>query len=68
MGIFDFLKPKSFRHGVSAGSEKLFMVTGWTTIMKMENEILKNWTKQMCELGYKFDCDFDGWGTTPDQE
>lgn len=58
----------SVSHGVSAGSKKLFIVTGWTTKMKMENEIVKNWTKQMCELGYKFDCDFDGWGTTPDQE
>ena len=58
----------SVEHGDSAGDKKLFIVTGWTTKMKMENEIVIQWTKQMCELGYKFDSEFDGWGTLPDQE
>ncbi len=58
----------SVKHGASAGNKKLFIITGWTTKMKMENEVVQNWTKQMCELGYKFDCEFDGWGTTPEQE
>jgi regulator of RNase E activity RraB len=58
----------SVEHGVSAGDKNLFIVTGWTTKMKMEDEIVKQWTKQMCELGYKFDCEFDGWGTQPDQD
>lgn len=53
------------QHGVSAGDKKLFIVTGWTTKMKMSDEVVKQWTKQMCELGYKFDCEFDGWGTDP---
>ena len=55
-------------HGVSAGDKNLFIVTGWTTKMKMEGDIVNQWTKQMCELGYQFDCEFDGWGTEPDQE
>lgn len=55
------------QHGVSAGDNKLFLVTGWTTKMKMADEVVKQWTKQMCELGYKFDCEFDGWGTDPNQ-
>ena len=55
------------QHGPSAGDKKLFIVTGWTTKMKMADSIVADWTKQMCELGYKFDCDFDGWGTSPDQ-
>ena len=54
-------------HGQSAGDKKSFVITGWTTKMKMETHIVANWTKQMCELGYKFDCDFDGWGTSPEQ-
>lgn len=58
----------SVEHGASAGDKKLFIVTGWTTKMKMSDETVKQWTKQMCELGYKFDCDFDGWGTELDQE
>jgi len=58
----------SVQNGVSAGDKKLFVVTGWTTKMKMTNQIVNNWTKEMCELGYKYDCEFDGWGTTTDQE
>lgn len=56
------------QHGVSAGDKKLFIVTGWTTKMKMTDEVVKQWANQMCEIGYKFDCEFDGWGTVPDQE
>ena len=55
-------------HGESAGDKNLFLVTGWSTKMKMNDNVVKVWTKQMCELGYKFDCEFDGWGTGPDQE
>jgi regulator of RNase E activity RraB len=55
------------KHGQSAGDKKLFIITGWTTKMQMADNVVANWTKQMCELGYKFDCDFDGWGTSPDQ-
>jgi len=51
----------------SAGDKKLFIITGWTTKMQMEDSIVANWTKTMCELGYGFDCEFDGWGTTPNQ-
>ena len=55
------------KYGQSAGDEKSFVITGWTTKMKMEDNVVANWTKEMCELGYKFDCEFDGWGTSPDQ-
>jgi regulator of RNase E activity RraB len=55
------------KFGQSAGDKKSFVITGWTTKMKMQDNVVANWTKEMCELGYKFDCDFDGWGTSPDQ-
>ena len=55
------------KSGQSAGDKKLFIITGWTTKMYMENSVVANWTKRMCELGYDFDCEFDGWGTTPNQ-
>lgn len=55
------------KHEQSAGDKSNFIITGWTTKMKMQDTIVANWTKEMCELGYKFDCDFDGWGTSPDQ-
>lgn len=56
------------QHRLSAGNKKLFVVSGWTTKMTMADEVIKQWTKQMCALGYKFDCEFDGWGTEPDQD
>ena len=56
------------KYGVSAGDKKLFVVTGWTTKIRMADDVVMQWTRQMCELGYKFDCDFDGWGTEPDQK
>jgi len=52
----------------SAGKENLFLVNGWTTKMRMDDKTVQHWTEQMGELGYKFDCEFDGWGTTPDQD
>lgn len=55
-------------HGVSAGDKKLFIVTGWTAKIKMADDVVVEWTKQMCELGYKFDSEFDGWGTEANQD
>ena len=54
--------------GQSESYKKLFISTGWTTKMKMDNGTVTSWTREMCELGFKFDCDFDGWGTTPEQD
>lgn len=54
-------------YGKSAGDKKLFVITGWTFRMAMADSVVIDWTKQMC-VGYKFDCEFDGWGTEPDQE
>jgi regulator of RNase E activity RraB len=55
-------------YGVSIGDKKLFIVTGRTTNIIMKEEIVTKWTKEMCEIGYKFDCEFDGWGTEPNQD
>jgi hypothetical protein len=54
-------------YGPAAGNKKLFVITGWTTKMKMTDDTVTRWSEQMCDLGYKFDFNFDGWGTTPDQ-
>jgi regulator of RNase E activity RraB len=50
-------------HRLAVDSKTEFIITGWTTKMKMSEEVVKKWTKEMCELGYKYDCDYDGWGT-----
>ncbi len=57
----------SVHHGVSASNKKLHIITGWTSKMKMADNVVINWTEKMCEIGYEFDCEFDGWGTSPDQ-
>ena len=55
-------------HGLAANSKTEYLVNGWTTKMKMSDNVVKDWTKQMCEIGYKYDCEFDGWGTDPGQD
>lgn len=52
----------------SAGDKKLFVITGWTTKIAMADSTVIDWTKKMCDIGYKYDCEFDGWGTEPGQE
>ena len=65
----DQIKADNFNteyHQAAIGKDQ-FVITGWTNPMKMDEEIVGTWTKKMCELGYKHDCEFDGWGTNPDQ-
>ncbi|MEM0926835.1 MAG: ribonuclease E inhibitor RraB, partial [Planctomycetota bacterium] len=54
-------------HDVAAGDPSQFVITGWTTPMNMSDETVVEWTGKMCDLGQKFDCEFDGWGTNPNQ-
>jgi len=53
--------------GPAAGDSRLVLVTGWTTPIKMIDGLVVAWTEKMCRLGYEHDCEFDGWGTNPDQ-
>ena len=55
------------KYGVSEGAKNLFIITGWSAKVKMQDAVVASWIRQMCSLGYKFDCEFDGWGTMPDQ-
>jgi hypothetical protein len=41
----------------------LYLITGWEKKMKMSEKLISEWTKVMCDLGYEFDCDFEGWRT-----
>ena len=52
-------------HQVAAGDPSLFVITGWTTPMLMTDATVVTWSEEMCDVGYKFDCEFDGWGTHP---
>ncbi|HET6989754.1 MAG TPA: ribonuclease E inhibitor RraB [Bacteroidia bacterium] len=64
-----YLKKRGYsvEYGKAAGISDLFLITGWTTKISMTEESVFVWSKEMCESGYEYDCDFDGWGTTPDQ-
>lgn len=55
----------SINQSVYEEDKKIFIVTGWTTKIKITEEVIKKWTNQMCELGYKFDCEFDFLETNP---
>ena len=40
----------------------LYSITCWTDKIDNDEELLTYWTKHLCQLGYKYDCEFDGWG------
>jgi regulator of RNase E activity RraB len=59
------LKDRNYEvdHRPSASDAKLQLITGWTTEIIMSDAAILDWTRDMCTLGFKYDCDFDGWGT-----
>jgi hypothetical protein len=65
----DILKKKGYevKRMPAAHDKDLQVITGWTRKMKMTDAIVIAWTREMCELGYASDCEFDGWGTDPKQ-
>ena len=54
-------------YGVSADDDSLVVITGWTSPMAMDDSSVTDWTARMCDLGREHDCEFDGWGTNPEQ-
>jgi regulator of RNase E activity RraB len=65
----EYLKKLNYnsQYGTAAQNRELFVINGWTPNIKMEEDVICEWTKQMVQLGYTFDCEFDGWGTFPEQ-
>lgn len=68
-GLAKVLAERSYsvEHGQSTSDDDRLIVTGWTTRMSMDESTVVQWTREMCELGFEHDCEFDGWGTKPDQ-
>ena len=60
-------KEYSVAYRKSGYNKKQFVITGWTRKISIGDSALATWAKEMCELGYKYDCEFDGWGTDIDQ-
>ena len=57
----------SSEFGQSAHDKKVQIVTGWSSPLQMTTAKVLEWTESMCNAGFKHDCEFDGWGTTPKQ-
>lgn len=53
--------------GQAAHDKRIQIVTGWSSPLKMTTAKVLEWTESMCHAGFKHDCEFDGWGTTPEQ-
>jgi regulator of RNase E activity RraB len=56
-------KDYEVKHRPSASNAKVQIITGWTSEILMSENVVLDWTKEMCTLGFTHDCDFDGWGT-----
>ncbi len=51
----------------SGPDTKIRIVAGATVPVLMATEKVLEWTELMCTVGYKHDCEFDGWGLNPEQ-
>ncbi len=51
----------------SDNPKKIRIVAGASEPVQMSKERVLEWTESMCNLGYKHDCEFDGWGLNPEQ-
>jgi hypothetical protein len=47
------------RSGESAGEPALFVTSGWTTPMRMDEATVISWIESMCRLGYANNAEFD---------
>jgi hypothetical protein len=59
------LKNRNYKvnYGPSVSNEKVQLITGLSAEIIMSDAAVLDWTREMCTLGFKHDCDFDGWGT-----
>lgn len=55
------------RVGESESDKNIFVTTGWTNPIEITHGSLIRWVGEMCVLGHRNDCEFDGWGTSLDQ-
>jgi hypothetical protein len=44
--------------------DEIWELNGRTYPIKLEIESINKWERKMWEIGYKFDCELDGWETT----
>lgn len=68
-GLGGALRQKGYSVDVhpSRAGRRQHVVTGWSTPITMSTDIVSEWSRQMCELGFAHDAEFDGWGTSLEQ-
>jgi hypothetical protein len=54
-------------HRPSASDKRLQVITGWSVAIPMQDNLVLDWSKEMCAVGFEHDCEFDGWGTNAEQ-
>jgi regulator of RNase E activity RraB len=59
------LKKRGYRLEKLIGGE--IGVRGWTTPIRMDETTVVQWVEDMCRTRFAHDCEFDGWGTNPNQ-
>ncbi|KXK26542.1 MAG: hypothetical protein TR69_WS6001000547 [candidate division WS6 bacterium OLB20] len=45
---------------------EVYEIYGKSYPVRMDQDSVNEWSKEMYKTGYRFDCLFDGWGTSPD--
>lgn len=48
-------------YGITPNDKSSFIISGRTTEVRMMHESLSKWVAEMCEVGYKHDCNFESW-------
>ena len=67
--LAEVLRQKGYAvaHGPDPRKRYSFRIAGWTTPLLMTEPIVVAWAKEMIQLGFEHDCQFDTWGTLPPQ-
>lgn len=60
------LRKLNYDAQVSPSKGRLFLVSGTTPNMNIEDNSLTAWAEKMCTIALTLDCEFDGWGTLMD--
>jgi hypothetical protein len=57
------LKKMNYEVEISFQKNNQWLISGCTNEIIVNDTVIEKWAVQMCEIGFKNDCHFDGWGT-----
>lgn len=50
-----------------SNEESVHLITGWSSKILLSRNVILAWVTEMCEIGFRNDCDFDGWGASGEE-